>query len=150
MRWQILTIGKPKLAFAKSGVTEYLGRLNPDPGVTFLPIKPAKGKSESESLLHSAGDSFLLTLDPNGIQWSSEELASHIQQWQLERTKTISVLIGGADGHSRELLQRSNKVWSLSKLTLQHELALLVCLEQIYRAFSILSNSPYHRGGKHG
>ena len=59
--------------------------------------------------------------------------------------RDIALLIGGADGHTAEVRQAADWVWSLSQLTLQHELALVVLLEQLYRAYTIKAGTPYHR-----
>ena len=63
----------------------------------------------------------------------------------MDGCKKVAILIGGANGHSPELKEMVKESWSLSHMTLQHELALLVLVEQIYRAYSILRGDPYHR-----
>ena len=66
--------------------------------------------------------------------------------WEMDPgVKTVSLLIGASDGHTTELREKADAVWALSPLTLQHELALVVLLEQIYRAYSIKRGEPYHR-----
>jgi Uncharacterized conserved protein len=85
-------------------------------------------------------------LDERGNQSSSQELADLISEHQLRGTRRISLIVGGAEANSEEIRQEANRVWALSRLTLQHELALLIAMEQIYRAYSILAGAPYHRG----
>ena len=68
-----------------------------------------------------------------------------IGTWEQHGPRDFALLIGGADGHTDELRQAANWTWSLSKLILQHELALVVLLEQLYRAYTIKSGLPYHR-----
>ena len=76
---------------------------------------------------------------------SKETLAKWIEARQNDGTKRVSVLIGGANGHSEEVRAAADEVWNLSAMTLQHELALVVFMEQLYRAYSIVRGEPYHR-----
>lgn len=89
-------------------------------------------------------NSFVIALDEHGEQWDTMGLAKHLQTWQ-ENHQQISLLIGGPDGLSTECLARANVCWSLSKLTLPHQLARIVAVEQLYRAWTILNKHPYHR-----
>jgi 23S rRNA (pseudouridine1915-N3)-methyltransferase len=133
MQWRLFAIGKPKLGFAREGVVEYAKRLRPLAGVTIEYLSEGMHR---------------VVLDESGEQCTSLELAGRIGQWEQERFKTIALLIGGADGHAAELRARADWVWSLSRLTLQHELALVVVLEQLYRAYAITGGLPYHRGAE--
>jgi 23S rRNA (pseudouridine1915-N3)-methyltransferase len=141
----ILTIGKPRLAFAKAGVDEYAGRLRASGGVDFVELKAAAREQESAALLARSEGMFRVALDESGEQVTSRELAARFAKWEQGRVKHLAFLIGGADGHSEELRSKSDWRWSLGKLTLQHELALVVLLEQIYRARAINAGVPYHR-----
>lgn len=87
----------------------------------------------------------LVALDPRGSPWSSEELARRVSLWR-DGGKTIGFLIGGAVGLDPGLLADTTEQWSLGPLTLPHELARVVVLEQLYRAGTILAGQPYHRG----
>lgn len=69
----------------------------------------------------------------------------HTQQWQLHSIKKVAFLIGASDGHTQALRSRCDHILALSKLTLQHELALVVLMEQLYRVYTILAGMPYHR-----
>ena len=81
-----------------------------------------------------------------GAMGLPDERASAFTAWERSGTvKGIAVLIGGADGHTEELRRAVQWQWSLSKLTLQHEMALLFVLEQVYRAYTIKAGTPYHR-----
>jgi 23S rRNA (pseudouridine1915-N3)-methyltransferase len=84
-------------------------------------------------------------LDPEGTEWSSEELAREIQQWQDSGTKEITFIVGGPNGVSTEIASRANERWSLSRLTLTHEMARVVLLEQLYRAYTIIHGLPYQK-----
>jgi len=145
MTWHIYAIGKPKLGFARDGVQEYATRLRGMADVKVEYIKPASGEGESEALLRRSEGMPRVALDERGEECSSRELAERMGRWEQERVKGIALLIGGADGHSGELRKSADWVWSLGRLTIQHELALVLVMEQIYRAYSIKGRLPYHR-----
>ena len=84
-------------------------------------------------------------LDPAGAEWSSEQLAKEIQQWQESGTKELTFIVGGPNGVSTELSARASKRWSLSRLTLTHEMARVVLVEQLYRAYTIIHGLPYQK-----
>jgi 23S rRNA (pseudouridine1915-N3)-methyltransferase len=86
----------------------------------------------------------VIALDVKGKSLSTKQLAEQFQQWQ-RNGQNIDMLIGGPDGLSKECLQKADWTWSLSPLTLPHPLVRIVVAEQLYRAFSILQNHPYHR-----
>jgi 23S rRNA (pseudouridine1915-N3)-methyltransferase len=145
MHWHIFAIGKPRLAFAREGVEEYAKRLRPMAGVTIEYLKPAGGEEESAALLRRSEGMLRVALDERGEQCTSRELAARVGRWEQDRIKAVALLIGGADGHSAELRAKADWLWGLGRLTLQHELALVVVLEQVYRAYSIKAGLPYHR-----
>ena len=84
-------------------------------------------------------------LDPEGTEWSSAQLAGVIQGWQDSGTKEVAFIVGGPNGVSVELAARANKRWSLTRLTLTHEMARVVLLEQLYRAYTIIHGLPYQK-----
>jgi len=86
----------------------------------------------------------IIALDEHGKEWSTKELATKISNWHEEQ-QNISLLIGGPDGLSPSYLQNAQTLWSLSKLTLPHQLVRVIVAEQIYRAWSIINRHPYHR-----
>jgi len=143
VRWRFLAIGKPKLAFAAAGVEEYARRLRGMAKFELEFLRP--GADEGRQLLEKSAGCFRLVLDERGRQFSSPELARFIEKQELGGTDRIAILIGGADGHSHELRNQADGLWSLSQGTLPHELALVVALEQIYRALTISAGHPYHR-----
>jgi 23S rRNA (pseudouridine1915-N3)-methyltransferase len=145
MNWHIFAIGKPKLSFAREGVEEYAKRLRPLAGVTIEHVKPASGEEESAALLRRSEGMFRVALDERGEELTSREFAARIGQWEQQRHKSVALLIGGADGHGDELRRRVDWLWSLGRLTFQHELALVLLAEQLYRAYSIKAGLPYHR-----
>lgn len=143
MRWEIFAIGKPKLSFAAAGIEEYATRLKPLTRVGFQWIK--QGPTENNALLDRSDGMFRIVLDERGESVRSSELANKIAQWEQRSIKSVALLIGGADGHTDAIRTSADWVWSLSSLTLQHELALLLAMEQIYRAYTIKAGLPYHR-----
>jgi len=145
MRLLVLTIGKPRLAYAREGVSEYLSRFPAAGGVKIESLKAAGAVEEGRSLLARSEGMFRVALDERGEQTTSRELARRFANWELARTKTVAFLIGGADGHSEDVRTKADWLWALGSLTLQHELALVVLLEQLYRARCINAGSPYHR-----
>jgi len=144
MRWHIFAIGKPRLEFARLGIDEYAARLKP-----FVPVEvhfikaPASG--ESAALMERSKGMFRVVMDEGGALCTSRDLAHKIDAWELSGPRDFALIIGGADGHAEELRKSAGWLWSLSKLTLQHELAMVVALEQLYRAYTIKAGLPYHR-----
>ena len=142
-------------AWVQEGVSEYQKRLPREWGFQWLelPLGP-RGKSQSSAKAIAAeGDAmlaalnsqdFVVALDVQGKSWSTEILAERIGQWQLEGYN-MGLLIGGPDGLCPRCLDRANMRWSLSALTLPHPLVRVVLIEQLYRAWSLLNNHPYHK-----
>lgn len=145
MRWHILAIGKPKLSFAAAGIEEYAGRLKPYAAVKLDFLKSGTREQESALLLERSAGMFRIVLDERGEHLASRVLAAKLGQWEQRSVKTVAVIIGGADGHTEQMRGAADWLWSLSALTLQHELALLITLEQIYRGYTIKAGLPYHR-----
>ena len=145
MRWHIIAIGKPKLEFAKLGIEEYSARLKPFAPVAMHYLKAASPESESLALLDRSKGMLRVVLDERGAEVSSRDLAHKITAWEMQGPRDFALLVGGADGHTEALRQAAGWTWSLSRLTLQHEMALVVALEQLYRAYTIKAGLPYHR-----
>lgn len=145
MNWKIVAVGKPKLDFARAGITEYLGRLRHHTAIEMIAVAASGSAREGEALLRHSEGTFRILLDESGSEPASRAFAAQIEQWEQDRIKTVALLIGGADGHGAPVREAADWTWSLSRLTLQHELALVVMLEQLYRAYSIKAGTPYHR-----
>ena len=91
-------------------------------------------------------ESVLVLLDVEGERrWSSPELAAQVERWQSEGKKEIAFVIGGHLGVAPELKARATVRWSLSRLTLTHEMARVVLVEQLYRAYTIIKGFPYQK-----
>jgi 23S rRNA (pseudouridine1915-N3)-methyltransferase len=90
-----------------------------------------------------------VALDLRGEPWSSEELARRVGAWR-DAARPVALVIGGAEGLDPAVLEASDLRWSLGPMTLPHELARVVVMEQLYRAFAILRGAPYHKGDSRG
>jgi len=146
MKLLVLAAGKPALAYAKDGIEEYLKRLKRYGQASLELVKAGGSEEVSQRLLERSEGMFRVALDERGERLTTAELAKRFEA--LERrgdVKTVAFLIGASDGHTPELRQKADLVLSLSSLTLQHELALVVLLEQLYRVASMRAGSPYHR-----
>jgi 23S rRNA (pseudouridine1915-N3)-methyltransferase len=146
MKLVVLAAGKPALTYAKDGIEEYLKRLRRY-GQVALELVKAGGREEvSERLLERSEGLFRIALDERGERLTTSELAKRFAALEHRGdVKSVAFLIGASDGHTPELRQQADLVLSLSTLTLQHELALVVLLEQLYRIASMRAGSPYHR-----
>ena len=94
-----------------------------------------------------ADGSMVIALAREGAGWNSRELARQLERWLLT-ARPLTLVIGGSEGLDPAFLSRASARWSLGPLTLPHELARVVMLEQLYRAFTILRGEPYHKGGE--
>ncbi len=145
MHWKILAVGKPALPWARQGIDDYLGRCARYAKVEVAYLKDGPRPQVEERFLKNSEGSCRIVLDERGERLTTGAWHAAVDRWELLGTKRISLLIGGADGHSEALRDRADAVWSLSALTLQHELALVVLLEQLYRVYTIKRGEPYHR-----
>jgi 23S rRNA (pseudouridine1915-N3)-methyltransferase len=144
MKLHVITIGEPKLAYAKAGWQEYLKRLGRyhTVRVTHLADKSA---DDARVILQAAESSYKVALVIDGQQMSSEALAGFLEARALDG-RTVSFIIGGPEGLPAAVIDQANLKWSLSDLTFPHDLAMLVLLETLYRASTITAGHPYHRG----
>ncbi|MFM2166872.1 MAG: hypothetical protein RIS79_1243 [Verrucomicrobiota bacterium] len=145
MTWRIITVGKPVFSWAKDAVEIYRSRLQNYTKVESVVINDGPCKQVEERLLAASEKTLRIILDERGKTLRSLDLARWVQERQIRGVKAVSLLIGGADGHSDSLRQAADEVWTLSPMTLQHEIALVVLYEQLYRAHTILKREPYHR-----
>ncbi len=145
MKIKVAWIGKTKDAAIQSLTDEYLKRLT-----RFAEAEGVALKDEAALLKMCARDArhrhALVLLDGRGRQLSSEELAKFVGDYQDRNPLPLLFAVGGADGFSENARQAATLVLSLGRMTLAHELARVVLLEQLYRAFTILKGHPYHLG----
>jgi 23S rRNA (pseudouridine1915-N3)-methyltransferase len=152
VRYRIVAVGRLKRGFAAEGCEHYRTRLARLAQIEVREVREARGDAatvrEAEgALLLAAAEGRVIALDERGSRCSSEGLAERLSALELRGISRISLLIGGAEGLSAAVRERASELWRLSDLTLPHELARLLLLEQLYRAETIRSGHPYHRGG---
>ncbi len=141
----VIAVGKLKERFWKDAAAEYAKRLG---GYTKLRIVeiPDKGIDfESDEIIRVAGDAHLILLAIKGEQRSSEGIAQRLDELMTHGTSDIAFCIGGSDGVTQAVYDRADETLSFGKITLPHNLARVVLLEQIYRAFKIMRGEPYHK-----
>lgn len=155
MEIRLLTVGKTTVKFVADGISEYENRLKhyvpfsivaiPDirntRKLTFDQQKEAEGKT---ILAQLATSDFVVLLDEHGKEFTSVQFASEIEKRMASGSKRIVFCVGGPYGFSADVHRRANAEISLSRLTFPHELVRLLFVEQLYRAFTILRNEPYH------
>lgn len=145
MNWSIITVGKPSFGWAREALDTYLKRLQHYTRVEHVIVREGPRAQVESQMLTLSEKSLRIVLDERGKSLRSVELARWIEQQQMQATKRVCICIGGADGHSEAFRRSADALWTLSSFTLQHEVALVVLMEQLYRAQTILKNEPYHR-----
>lgn len=150
MKFRFLWIGKTKDKNWRALQDEYLQRLSHFVRCEIVEVRdsaPHEGKEiEGKRLIEKLNQSSLVCLlDVEGEKVSSHKLSAIVAGWQNRGTKEISFIIGGAGGVSAEIAERADLVLSLSFLTFTHEMARVVILEQLYRAFTIINGFPYQK-----
>lgn len=146
MKLKIVWIGKSREAAIAALTSEYLKRL-----ARYVTVESQELSNEAALLKQVERSSsrtapVLILLDSRGRQLSSEELAQFLDQQQMWGTQTLLFAVGPTDGFTDEARKNASVCLSLGKMTLAHELARVVLLEQLYRAFTILKGHPYHCG----
>lgn len=143
MKIHLLTVGEPKLDYAKTGWDFYLKRLQAYQAVRTTHLRD-KWANDAEHILQSAGNGYKVALAIEGEQFSSPQLATFLGQRALDGGETCFI-VGGPEGLPAEVLRQADKQWSLSYLTFPHDMAMVVLAEALYRASSINAGSPYHK-----
>lgn len=108
------------------------------------PVAKAIAQEGEKLLSMTAADDYIVALDESGKQITSEQLAMHLNQW-IQDHRSVAFMIGGSDGLDPRCKEASRAVWSLSAMTFPHGLARLILVEQLYRAWTIVIDHPYHR-----
>jgi 23S rRNA (pseudouridine1915-N3)-methyltransferase len=149
----VLAVGRLRPAL-REVADDYLRRLARYGGVREVEVReasraPTVTAQREEEAVRLAGrmpaGSRVVALAREGQGWSSAELARRMDEWRLA-ARPVTFVIGGSHGLAPGLLARAERRWSLGPLTLPHELARVVVLEQLYRAYTILRGEPYHKG----
>ena len=155
MRISIIAVGTKMPAWVIQGVEEYCRRLPRELNLQWreIPLARRTRDARAEQLMEREGEQILkavpagdkvIALDVQGKRLSTADLAAELSTWQMSGDN-FSLLVGGPDGLSPQCLQRAGSRWSLSDLTLPHPLVRILLAEQLYRAWTITVNHPYHR-----
>jgi len=155
VRVRLIAVGTRMPKWVKTGIAEYEPRLPREWRFELveIPVAARSSNADVERLKRAEGEKMLraipegaqvIALDEYGDSMSSVEWGRAVQDWQ-RHGRDVALLIGGPDGLAPECLKRAQRRWSLSKLTLPHGLVRVFVLEQLYRAWSLTANHPYHR-----
>jgi 23S rRNA (pseudouridine1915-N3)-methyltransferase len=146
VRIKVIAAGKPALAYAKTGIEEYLKRLTRYGSYEIDYLKTGSSEAVSAALLERSQGCYRIAMDERGKALGTQAWADEFTRLEMRsEIKTLAFLIGASDGHTPALRETCDAVWCLSALTMQHELALLVLMEQIYRVATLRRGEPYHR-----
>jgi len=157
MKIHLLAIGTKMPAWVTQAYQEYAQRLPPKCSLHLkeIPaekrtkntnIQSIKDKEAKKIIAAIPGNCRVVALEVEGQSWSTTKLANRLQDWMMSG-QDIALLVGGPDGLTQEVLQLTQEKWSLSKLTFPHPLVRVILAEQLYRAYTITENHPYHREG---
>lgn len=154
MKIVLINTGKTSEPHIKEGLSIYIKRIANYIPIEVIEIQDIKAKQvtnekqkelEGISLLKQMSKfDYIIVLDEKGMEYSSEEFASHLQKLMNRGIKTLAFITGGPFGFSRDVYDKSNERISLSRMTFPHQLVRLIFIEQLYRAVTILNNEPYH------
>ena len=159
MKITLITVGKIKEKYLKDAIAEYTKRLSKyckleivevadekTPDNSSEVVEHAIRAKEAERILkHVKEDAYVITLEINGKQLSSEDLADKIDKLGVQGTSHIIFIIGGSIGLGEDVLKKSDFALSFSKMTFPHQLMRVILLEQVYRSYRIINGEPYHK-----
>ncbi|HIZ71258.1 MAG TPA: 23S rRNA (pseudouridine(1915)-N(3))-methyltransferase RlmH [Candidatus Atopostipes pullistercoris] len=159
MEIKIIVVGKLKEKYLKNGISEYLKRMKSYANLKIIEVKDeAAGQTLSEAEIEQIKEiegkrileklpkrARVIALDLKGKQLTSERFSEEINETMTYGTSQIVFIIGGSHGLSQEVLQKTDLKISFGKMTYPHQLMRLILVEQIYRAFKIMRNEPYHK-----
>jgi len=154
MKFRLVCVGRLSEDWLKRGAADYLTRFRRHYSMEIIELKEEQGQTRDiPSLVRREGvrilervpvDSLLIVLDERGKQLGSEQLAERLQQEMLHGGRDWTLVIGGPYGLDSAVREPADMVLSLSKMTLTHQMARLLLLEQLYRSGTIIRNEPYH------
>lgn len=145
MHWKFIVVGKPALDYAERGVAEYFNRLKRYVKAEIVYLKDGPADVLAARYAKAAEGCLKIVLDERGELPTTAQFRSQVDRWELSGTKRAAMLIGASDGHTPAMREQADYLLSLSRFTLQHELALVVALEQVYRIYTMKNGEPYHR-----
>jgi 23S rRNA (pseudouridine1915-N3)-methyltransferase len=154
MKLKIISVGHKMPSWVEMACAEYIKRMPRELMVEIIEIKPDKRSdgiknpavqaAEAARILKAANKDYLIACDEHGKEKTTVDLASMMQSWQ-EMGRDVSIVVGGADGLDPSLILQADFCWSLSKLTMPHAFVRVLLAEQLYRAYTVIQNHPYHR-----
>ena len=159
MKITIITVGKIKEKYLKDAIDEYSKRLSKYCKLEIIEVADEKTPDNASAVVEDnirskeaerivkyiKDDAYLITLEINGKQLTSEELADKVDKLGVQGVSHIIFVIGGSIGLGEAVLQKSNFALSFSKMTFPHQLMRVILLEQIYRSYRIINGEPYHK-----
>ena len=154
MKLTVIAVGRLKERFWREAADEYLKRLTPYAAVSVVEIEDRDSGRDAARALAEEGsdilralprDAHVIALEIDGRQRSSEQFAARLDELALDGRSTLALVVGGSVGLSADVLARADERLSLGPMTLPHNLARVVLLEQVYRAFRINRGEPYHK-----
>lgn len=154
MKITVVAVGQRPPQWAQDAVADYLARFPADFDVRVVEVKPETRTgvpvarilaAEAERIQAAiAPGTLVVALDERGRDWTTVQLAEHLERWR-DGAERLAFVIGGPDGLAAEFKRGARMLLRLSSLTLPHALARVLLAEQLYRAWSILARHPYHR-----
>lgn len=159
MKITVVTVGKIKEKYLKDAIDEYSKRLSKYCKLEIVEVADEKTPDNASSVVEDAirskeaerilkyikDDAYVITLEINGKQLTSEELADKVDKLGVQGVSHIIFVIGGSIGLGKEVLKRSDFALSFSKMTFPHQLMRVILLEQVYRSYRIINGEPYHK-----
>lgn len=159
MKITVITVGKIKEKYLKDAILEYSKRLSKYCKLEIIEVSDEKTPDNSSEVVETAirakeaerilkyikDDAYVITLEINGKQLTSEELSQKMEKLGVQGVSHIIFIIGGSIGLGEAVLQKSDYALSFSKMTFPHQLMRVILLEQIYRSYKIASHEPYHK-----
>ena len=158
MNINIVAVGSIKEKFFKDAVSEYAKRLSRYVKLNIIEVKDEKTPAmasaleeekikevEAERILSKLPNSYVVALTIDGKKYSSEELAKRMEKYDILSKGNLSFVIGGSLGLHKSVIDRADEKLSFSEMTFPHQLMRVILLEQIYRAYRIRNNEPYHK-----
>jgi 23S rRNA (pseudouridine1915-N3)-methyltransferase len=155
MRIRLIAVGTKMPKWIQEGFVDYTKRLPKDFSLELveIPMAPRGKNTDIAKAIRKEGDAMLDAISPNekviamevlGKEWSTEQLSDQAEEWRMGGSN-LCLLVGGPDGLDPRCTAKADKCWSLSKLTLPHPIVRVILAEQIYRAWTLMNNHPYHR-----
>jgi len=140
MRYRLVAVGRMKNAALRAACDDYIDRLR-----HYTTVEEREVKDEARVLGAVPEGTRLVALTRRGEEWTSGQLAEWAGRWEMDG-RDVAFAIGGSETLPDDVLRKADRLWSLGRLTLPHELARVVVYEQLYRAYTIRRGEPYHRG----